>query len=96
MRLRVSTSRGSSFTVNVGARGVCTEQMRVLPVGTPVEGHVFIDGRGAAFAGRVAWSLSGDSRFNQLGRMGVCFDRIDAGYAQGLLEREERGTAVAA
>jgi len=96
MRLRVTTSRGSSFTVNVGAKGVCTEQLRVLPVGTLVEGHVFIGGRGAAFSGRVAWAFSGDARLNQLGRMGLHFDRVDAGYGRGLLEREDRWRAAAA
>jgi hypothetical protein len=62
--------------------------MRVLPVGTRLEGHVFIDGWDAPFSGRVAWALKGDSRLNQLGRMGVCFERVDAGLARRLLARE--------
>jgi hypothetical protein len=95
MRLRVTTEHGSSFTVNVSAGGVCTEQMRVLAVGTPLDGHVFIEGRDAPFVGRVAWARSGDSRLGQLGRMGICFERIDPGFARSLSEREGRAGAAA-
>ena len=38
LRLRMTTSRGSSFTVNVSSGGACTEQLRVLAVGTRIEG----------------------------------------------------------
>jgi hypothetical protein len=86
----VTTSHGSSFTVNVGHGGVCTEQMRVLPVGTRVEGHISMDGRDAAFAGSVAWTLTGDSRLGQLGRMGVRFVRVGSELAQGLTTRAAR------
>ena len=92
IRLRVSTGRGSSFTVNVCAGGYCTEQMRVLPVGTPVEGHVYLDDGGATFVGRVAWSQAGDSRLNQLGRMGVRFDRVEPQFVRGLAARVDRAT----
>ena len=86
----MTTSRGSSFTVNVGHGGVCTEQMRVLLVGTWVEGHISFDGRDAAFSGRVAWALAGDPRLGQLGRMGVRFDRVGSELAQGLANRAAR------
>jgi hypothetical protein len=95
MRLRVTTKHGSSFTVNVSAGGVCTEQMRVLAVGTPLDGHVFIEGLDAPFVGRVAWARSGDSRLGQLGQMGICFERIDPGFARSLSEREGRSEAAA-
>jgi hypothetical protein len=87
MRLRVTMDAGSCFTVNVGAGGICTEQMRVLPAGTVVAGSIILDGREAPFAGRVAWARSGDSRLNQLGRMGVTFGRIDPAFARGLEAR---------
>jgi len=90
LRLRVTTSRGSMFTVNVGHGGVCTEQMRVFPVGTRVEGHISLDGREAAFSGRVAWTLAGDPRLGQLGRMGMRFDRVGPELAQGLANRADR------
>jgi hypothetical protein len=90
LRLRVTTTRGSSFTVNVGHGGVCTEQMRVLPVGTWVEGHISVDGRDAPFSGRVAWALAGDYRLGLLGRMGVRFDRVGSELAQGLASRADR------
>jgi hypothetical protein len=95
LRLRVTTSRGSSFTVNVGHGGVCTEQMRVLAVGTWVEGHISLDGRNAAFSGRVAWTLAGDSRLGQLGRMGVRFDRVGLELAEGLAKRTDRLALIA-
>jgi hypothetical protein len=88
IRLRLMTGRDSSFTVDASAKGVCTERMRVLPVGTRVEGYIHIDGQDAPFVGRVAWSRSGDSRLNQLGRMGVCFDRIDPVFAVALSRRD--------
>jgi len=87
VRLRVSTVRGSSFTVDAGPGGVCTEQMRVLAVGAPIEGHIYLDGTDSPFQGRVVWARAGDSRLNQLGRMGVRFDRIGAQWAPGLARR---------
>ena len=90
LRLRVTTSRGSSFTVNVSRGGVCTEQMRVLAVGTRIEGSISLDGQDAIFEGWVAWSLAGDSRLNQLGRMGLRFERVGPELAQGLAARSAR------
>lgn len=84
LRLRVVTSRGGSFTVDVGPGGFCTELARVLPVGEPVEGLIHLNGRDASFAGRVAWSVAGDPRLNERGRMGVCFVRIEPEFARGL------------
>ena len=90
LRLRMTTSRGSSFTVNVSHGGACTEQLRVLAVGTRLEGHITLDGRDAPFAGTVAWTMAGDSRLNHLGRMGVRFERIGSELAQGLAARAAR------
>ena len=95
LRLRVTTSRGSSFTTNVSLAGACTEQLRVLAVGTRIEGHISLDGRDAPFSGRVAWTLAGDSRTNHLGRMGVHFERIGSTLAQGLAAREARSASGA-
>ncbi len=77
VRLRVTTSRGSSFTINVSAVGLCAELMRVLPMGTLVEGLIHLDSRDVSYVGRVSWR-AGDSRLNQLGRMGVCFPPVDS------------------
>ena len=90
LRLRVTTSRGSSFTVNVSDGGACTEQLRVLAVGTRLEGHITLDGRDAPFAGTVTWTMAGDSRLNHLGRMGVRFERIGSELAEGLAARTAR------
>jgi hypothetical protein len=90
IRVRLKTGQGSAFTVNVGPGGICTEQMRVPPLGTPIEGHIYLDGGDASFAGRVVWTRAGDFRLNLLGRMGVRFDRIDPLFVQGLAARGAR------
>jgi hypothetical protein len=95
LRLRVTTTAGSFFTVNVSPGGVCTEQMRVLAAGTQVAGSIHLDGQNVPFTGRVAWARSGDSRLNQLGRMGVTFGHVDAGLASGLEARDARSAAPA-
>lgn len=78
------------FTVNVSEGGVCAELMRVLPVGTDVEGIIYLDGLGSDFAGRIAWAHSGDFRLNQLGKMGMRFLRIGPAFVLGLAVREAR------
>jgi hypothetical protein len=95
IRMRLKTGQGSAFTLNAGAGGICAEQMRVPPVGTPIEGHIYLDGGDASFAGRVVWSKAGDFRLNQLGRMGVRFDRIDPLFARGLAARFARSAPAA-
>jgi hypothetical protein len=95
IRVRLKVGQGSAFTINVGPGGICTEQMRVPPVGTPIEGHIYLDGGDASFAGRVVWTLAGDFRLNLLGRMGVRFDRIDPLFAQGLAARGARSALAA-
>ena len=70
----------SAFTVDVGAGGFCTELMRVLPPGTPVEGSIHVKGTEVAFAGRVAWARPGEARMNLRGRMGVQFTRGPAEF----------------
>jgi hypothetical protein len=94
MRTRVTTSRGSWFTVNVGTGGFCAELMRALPVGGHLEGLIHLKGRDVSFAGRVAWATDGDSRLNRRGRMGVCFLQIDPEFARGLATREARPPAA--
>jgi hypothetical protein len=95
LRLRVTTTAGSFFTVNVSPGGLCTEQMRVLAAGTLFVGSIHLDGQNVPFTGRVAWARSGDSRLNQLGRMGVTFGHVDVGFAQGLMARDARSVASA-
>lgn len=84
LRLRVVTGRNSSFAVNASRGGVCIEQMRVLPVGSRIEGSIWLDGGDRRFAGRVAWASTGEHRLNQASRMGVRFDSIDPGFGAGL------------
>ena len=93
MRMRVTTSRGSWFTVNVGTGGFCAELMRALPVGGHLEGLIHLKGRDVSFAGRVAWATDGDSRLNHRGRMGVCFVRVDPEFARNLEGWEDRAGA---
>jgi hypothetical protein len=90
LRLRVTTSRGGSFTVDASHGGACIEQWRVLAAGTRIEGHISLDGRDVPFSGTVAWALAGESRLNQLGRMGVRFDRIGPELSEGLTARAAR------
>jgi hypothetical protein len=84
IRLRVATVRGRSLTVNVSAGGFCTGVMRVLPVGSQVEGRIDVDGRDMPFAGTVVWARPGDPRMNLMGKMGVRFLKIDPEAARGL------------
>jgi hypothetical protein len=64
------------FTLDVSAGGFCTESMRVLMPGTPVEGSIEGNGKRVSFAGRVAWNVPGDSALNVRGRMGIAFQKI--------------------
>jgi len=84
------------FSINVSAGGVCAEIMRVLPVGTDVEGIIYLDGHGSSFAGRIAWAQPGDFRLNQLGQKGLQFMRIDPAFERGLAVREARLTLAPA
>ena len=90
-RARVTTPRGSLFTVNVSAGGFCIEMLRVLPVGAPMEGLIYLDGCVASFAGLVVWKHAGDSRLNLVGQVGVRFVRVDPEFARHLSSREIRG-----
>jgi hypothetical protein len=72
----MKTNRGTFFTVNVSPGGACAELLRVHPVGAWLDGHIYSDGKSVPFEGRVAWSRAGEPRLNQLGRMGVRFERI--------------------
>jgi hypothetical protein len=80
----VATSQGTSLTSNVSAGGFCTGLMRVFPVGALVEGLIFLGGRDASFAGRVAWVRPGDPRLNLMGKIGVRFVEIDPAFARSL------------
>ena len=88
MRVRVVMAGSSSFTVDVGLDGFCTELMHVLPVGTPVEGLICFAGRDRFFSGRVAWARPGDIGRRVPGRLGVRFEEIDPDLARELAARE--------
>jgi hypothetical protein len=90
MRLRVVMNGGSSFAVNVGRGGFCTEMMRVLPIGTQVAGMIFFAGRDRMFTGRVAWVKRGDFRMSLMGRMGIEFLGIDPELESSLAAHEAR------
>jgi hypothetical protein len=92
MRLRLASGNKTMYSINVSAGGVCAESMRVLPVGTDVEGVIFLDDHGSSFAGRIAWAHPGDFRLNQLGQMGVRFLEIDPAFEQALEARDARAT----
>jgi hypothetical protein len=97
LRLKVSTGRGSSFTVNVGTGGYCTEVMRVYPVGDSVEGFIQTPRGKTSYRGRVAWSIPGDATVGLRGRMGVCFVQVDQAFDEDLrASREGDGPAAAA
>jgi hypothetical protein len=87
-RLRVVSPRGIWFTANVSTGGFCTALMRVLPVGTRIEGTVHFDGNDEPFVGRVAWARRGDPRMNLMGTMGVSFEKLSPGLGQGLFRLE--------
>ena len=84
MRLRVVMNGGSAFAVNCGRGGFRTEMMRVLPVGTLVEGMILFEGPDRKFTGRVAWVKPGDFRMSLMGRMGITFLEIDPELERGL------------
>lgn len=92
LRLRMATNRGIFFTVNVSLDGACTELLRVPPVGSRLDGHIFVDGKSAPFKGRVAWARVGEPRLNQLGRVGLRFERIDLDLAP-VIEKWRQGLA---
>jgi hypothetical protein len=75
----------SSFTVDVGRGGFCTELMRVLPEGTDIAGSILVDGKEIPFAGSVAWNKPGDAGLGLRGRMGIRFTKITGDFAK-LLE----------
>ena len=79
-RLRVTLGRTTSFTANVSHEGFCTEAMRVIAPGTPVEGAICVEGNDYAFAGSVVWAKAGDARVNLRGRMGVRFSTVSPGF----------------
>src|SRR5438105_2482054 len=75
-RFRVMLGNAVSFTLDVLAGGFCTESMRVLMPGTPVEGSIEGNGKRVSFAGRVAWNVPGDSTLNVRGKMGIAFATV--------------------
>ena len=79
-----------SFTVDVSAGGFCTESMRVLMPGTPVQGTIESLGKKVVFRGRVAWNTPGDASLNLRGRMGIAFAKVGPEFIDLLTNRTER------
>jgi hypothetical protein len=93
-RFRVMLGNAVSFTLDVSAGGFCTESMRVLMPGTPVEGSIEGNGKRVSFAGRVAWNVPGDSALNVRGKMGITFQRVSPEMSELLSNRAAgRGAA---
>jgi hypothetical protein len=93
-RFRVMLGTAVSFTLDVSAGGFCTESMRVLMPGTPVEGSIEGNGRNVSFAGRVVWNVPGDSTLNVRGKMGIAFSRVSPEMSLMLCNRAApRGAA---
>jgi hypothetical protein len=81
-RVKVTFSHGPCFTVDVGDGGFCSESLRVLAPGTPVEGSFQLkEGGQVPFEGHVVWAKAGDARVNIRGRMGIRFTRVGPGLA---------------
>ena len=76
----MTLGRTTSFTTNVSQEGFCTEAMRLIAPGTPVEGAICLDGNDYAFAGSVVWAKPGDPRVYLRSRMGVRFSRVSPGF----------------
>jgi len=93
-RFRVILGNAVSFTLDVSSCGFCTESMRVLTPGTPVEGSIEGNGKKVSFAGRVAWNAPGDSSLNVRGKMGIAFSRVSPEISDLLSNRAApRGAA---
>jgi len=93
-RFRVMLGSAVHFTLDVSAGGFCTESMRVLTPGTPVEGSIESNGKRVSFAGRVAWNVPGDSMLNVRGKMGIAFQRVSPEMSELLSNRAApRGAA---
>jgi hypothetical protein len=86
-RFRVMLGSAVSFTLDVSNGGFCTESMRVLTPGTPVEGSIEGNGKKVSFAGRVAWNVPGDSTLNVRGKMGITFSTVSPEIANLLSNR---------
>ena len=89
-RFKVMLGTAVSFTVDVSAGGFCTEAMRVLVPGTPVNGTIEGLGKKVSFAGRVAWNAPGDATLNVRGRMGISFAKVGPELTDLLANRSER------
>jgi hypothetical protein len=71
-RLLVQLDRAASFTIDVSPKGFCLGSMKVLPMGSKLQGFIRVDGgMPIPFEGRVAWVAPGDRRLGLLGKMGV-------------------------
>src|SRR3954471_23520499 len=66
-RFKVLLGTAVSFTTDVSAGGFCTETMRVLVPKSLVKGSIEGLGKKVPFAGKVAWTVPGDSSVNLRG-----------------------------
>jgi hypothetical protein len=75
-RLLVQLDRAASFTIDVSPKGFCLGSMKVLPMGSKLQGFIRVDGgMPIPFEGRVAWIAPGDRRLNLPGKMGVALSQ---------------------
>jgi len=75
-RFKVLVGTAVSFTTDVSPGGFCTESMRVLAPKSLVRGSIEALGKKVPFAGRVVWTVPGDSSVNLRGRMGISFTEV--------------------
>ena|SRR5438067_13877408 len=87
-RFKVTLGCAVSFTVDVSSGGFCTETMRVLPVGTMIQGSVDGPGKKVWFSGRIAWAEPGDCTLNLRGRMGIALADASAELFEPLGHRD--------
>jgi hypothetical protein len=99
-RLKVFTTRGVLFTLDVGQGGFCAQVLRVLPPGTPLEGNFHVDDANLPFSGRVVWAKGGDPHLNVRGKMGIALARgaaeLEAVLAARRASLPERSSTPAA
>ncbi len=74
-RLKVFTTRGVLFTLDVGQGGFCAQVLRVLPPGTSLQGSFRVDEADLPYSGRVDMAKGGDPHLNVRGKMGIVLAR---------------------
>lgn len=79
-RIAVTLGNKKAFTWDVSPGGFCIETMYTQKPGTDVTGTLELDAQSLPFTGKIAWSLAGDLRVMQRGRMGVRLTGVPDAY----------------